>query len=128
MWRTKLSMVKAAQVYAEVPNVLRALAAERDWLREKLAAAERELASYKIDDRIKKIAHKMEEKHIGAGLSFEDRVSRIKQAAAGGKSLDAIEEAIDMVAPWGELGRLDSGPGEGNSDTSLVSFLLGGLE
>jgi len=129
MSQEKISAAQAAQVYSEVPGVLRALSSERDDLRTKLAAAENQIAEYKTRDRIEKIAHRMEEKHIDLGTTFEDRVERIKEAAAKGRSLDVIEEAVDMTAPQGGLGKLGSAtePGNGDSATELVAYLLGGL-
>jgi len=129
MSQEKISAAQAAQVYAEVPSVLRALSAERDSLQTKLAAAEHQITEFKTRDRIEKIAHKMEEKHLDVGTSFDDRVERIKQATVTGRSLDVIEEAVDMTAPQGGLGKLGSAtePGNGDSGTELVSYLLGGL-
>jgi hypothetical protein len=60
----KISAAQAAQVYAEVPGVLRKLASERDQLREKLAAIENELTTYRTKGRIEKIARRMEERGI----------------------------------------------------------------
>lgn len=129
MSQEKISAAQAAQVYAEVPGVLRALSAERDDLQTKLAAAERQISEFKTRDRIEKIAHKMEEKHLDVGNDFEDRVARIKEATAKGRSLDVIEEAVDMTAPQGGLGKLGSAtePGNGDSATELVAFILGDL-
>ena len=129
MSQEKISAAQAAQVYAEVPGVLRALVEERDELRTKLAAVEHQVVEFRTRDRIEKIAHKMEEKHLDLGSTFEDRVERIKQAAASGRSLDVIEEAVEMTAPRAELGKLGSAtePGNGGGDTQLVSYLLGGL-
>jgi len=129
MSQEKISAAQAAQVYAEVPGILRALVEERDELRTKLASAERQVVEFRTRDRIEKIAHKMEEKHLDVGTTFEDRVERIKQAAAGGRSLEVIEEAVEMTAPQSGLGKLGSAmePGNGGGDTQLVSYLLGGL-
>jgi hypothetical protein len=124
--KTKISAAQAAQVYAEVPGVLRKLASEKDQLQTKLAEAEKELQGYKLADRISKIAQTMEDKKINLGLSLGERISKIKEAHASGRSLDAIEEAIDMTAPNGEMAKV-AGDVEGNGENALEAFLLGGL-
>lgn len=127
--REKISAAKVAQVYSEVPGVLRALATERDALLEKNAALQAELNSIRQDERIVKIARAMEDKQIDIGESFEDRVERIKEAAAQGKSLDVIEEAVEMTAPQHGFAKLGSElePGNGDGRTQLEAYLLGGL-
>ena len=80
MGTTKISAAQAAQVYAEVPGVLRKLASERD-------ALQRELDGYRLGSRIAKIAQSMEEKNINLGSSLAERVQYIKEAHAKGRSL-----------------------------------------
>lgn len=124
--KTKISAAQAAQVYAEVPGVLRKLASEKDQLQVKLAEAEKELEGFKLASRISKIAQTMEDKKINLGLSLGERISKIKEAHASGRSLDAIEEAIDMTAPNGEMAKV-AGDVDGNGENALESYLLGGL-
>lgn len=128
MSTTKISAAQAQQVYAEVPGVLRALATERDALLEKVASLQSELAEYRTTGRIEKIAHAMEEKNIDLGVSFKEKVEKIKTAHAAGRSLDVIEEAVDMTAPQGGLGELGNELEVGNGATELETYLLGGLE
>lgn len=128
MSTTKISAAQAQQVYAEVPGVLRALAAERDALLEKVASLQSELAEFRTTGRIEKIAHSMEEKNIDLGVSFKEKVAKIKEAHASGRSLDVIEEAVDMTAPQGGLGELGNELEVGNGANELESYLLGGLE
>ena len=125
MSQEKISAAKAAAVYSEVPGVLRALSSERDSLLEKNAALQAKVDEYKTSDRIEKIAQSMELKGINPDASQGDRVEQIKEAASQGKSLDVIEEAIEMTAPNGELGKLGSAPGQG--EDALTSYLVGGL-
>ncbi len=127
MSQEKISAAKAAAVYSEVPGVLRALVSERDGLRTKLAAANRKLAEYNERDRIEKIARTMSEKGIDTDSSFDDKVERIKEATQRGRSLDVIEEAIEMTAPNGGLGKLGSAAEVGNGAGQLEAYLLGGL-
>lgn len=127
MSREKISAAQAAQVYNEVPGVLRALVTERDELRTKLAASSAKLAEYERADRIEKIARTMEEKGIDPNSSFDEKVERIKEAAGRGRSLDVIAEAVDMTAPNGELGKLAGSEAPGNGADALTSYLLGGL-
>ena len=123
--KTKISAAQAAQVYAEVPGVLRKLASEKDQLQVKLTEAEKELQGYKLAERISKIAQTMEDKKINLGLSLGERIAKIKEAHTSGRSLDAIEEAIDMTAPNGEMAKVADV--EGNGENALEAFLLGGL-
>jgi predicted nuclease with TOPRIM domain len=124
----KISANKAWQVYSEVPGVLRALVSERDELKEKLASADARIAEFEERDRIEKIARRMEEKKISYGDDFSDTCDRIKEAASQGKSLDAIEEAVEMTAPDGSIAKLGSDEEHGQGDNALEAYLLGGLE
>jgi len=124
----KISADKAWQVYSEVPGVLRALVSERDELKEKLASADARIAEFEERDRIEKIARRMEEKKISYGEDFSDTCDRIKEAAAKGKSLDAIEEAVEMTAPDGGFAKLGSDEEHGQGDNALEAYLLGGIE
>lgn len=128
MGQEKISSADAMQVYSEAPAVLRALAAERDGLKTKLAAAQSTIAEYQERDRIEKIARSMEEKGIAAGVPFEDTVDRIKEATVKGRSLDAIEQAVEMTAPNGDIAKLGSADeGQANGENQLEAYLLGGL-
>jgi len=126
MNQEKISAAQAAQVYAEVPAVLRSLLVERNDLQTKLAAAEIKLAEYVKSDQIEKIARKMDEKGVDPSSSFAEKVERIKEAESRGRSLDVIAEAIEMTAPNGDLGKLAS-EAPGNGADVLTSYLLGGL-
>jgi hypothetical protein len=122
--KEKISSAQAAAVYAEVPGVLRSLATERDELRTKLASAEKVVAEYQKRDRIEKIAHRMEERQIDIGLKHSDRVEKIKTSHAHGRSLEAIEEAIEMTAPSGEFAKVAEDV-TGNGASQLEGYLLG---
>jgi hypothetical protein len=127
MSQEKISAAQAAQVYSEVPGVLRGLVTERDELKTKLASADAELAEYKQRERIEKIARSMDDKNIDIGSSLEEKVDRIKEAHVKGRSLDAIEEAVELTAPNGGLGKLGSAEEVGNGANQLEAYLLGGL-
>jgi hypothetical protein len=100
---------------------------ERDELRTKLASANAKLTEYEKSDRIEKIARTMDEKGISPGSTFDEKVERIKEAESRGRSLDAIEEAVEMTAPQGELGKLAGTEASGNGADKLTAYLLGGL-
>ena len=127
MSQVKISAANAAQVYSEVPGVLRALVTERDELSTKLAAARTKLAEYERADRIEKIARTMESKGVDPSSTFEEKVERIKEAATRGRSLDVIAEAVEMTAPDGSLGKLAGVEQSGNAADHLTAYLLGGL-
>lgn len=122
---TKISAAKAAAVYAEVPGVLRKLASERDELRAANRFLQEKVAEYERNDRIEKIARSMHDKGIDVASSMEDKVERIKEAAAR-RSLDVIEEAVEMTAPNGGFAKLaEDVPGNGGD--RLTAYLLGGV-
>jgi anti-sigma28 factor (negative regulator of flagellin synthesis) len=122
----KISAAKAAAVYAEVPGVLLKLASERDKLRTENRSLREKVAEYERSDRIEKIARAMHEKGIDVSSSMEDKVERIKEAAERGRSLDVIEEAVEMTAPNGGFAKLaEDVPGNGGDQ--LTAYLLGGL-
>lgn len=123
----KISAEQALQVYEEVPRVLRALAAERDGALSKLAAANQQIAEYEKRDRIEKIARSMEDKNLDVGTSLDEKIERIEKAASAGKSLDVIEEAVNMTAPQRSLGGLGGELEPGNGENALTSYLLGQL-
>jgi hypothetical protein len=126
MSQEKISAVHAAQVYSEVPGVLRALVTERNELLEKNAALSKECAAFERRDRIEKIARSMHDKGVNPSSSLEEKADQIKEAAERGRSLDVIEEAIEMTAPNGALAKLaEEQPG--NGATQLEAYLLGGL-
>jgi len=124
--QVKISAAQAAQVYAEVPGVLRKLASERDSLSKELASAQAELAKYKLAERMSKIAGKMHDKGINRGLSLEEHLQSVKEAHAQGRSLDAIEEAVEMTAPDGSFAKVAVDQ-SGNGASQLEQFLLGDL-
>jgi predicted Holliday junction resolvase-like endonuclease len=122
----KISAAKAAAVYAEVPGVLRKLASERDKLRIANRSLREKVASYERNDRIEKIARSMHDKGIDVASSMEDKVERIKEAAER-RSLDVIEEAIEMTAPNGAAFSKLAEDVPGNGGDRLTAYLLGGI-
>lgn len=122
--RTKISAQKAFAVFSEVPTTLRALAVERDEALQKLAAAQDELHSYHLRERVEKIASEMESKNIQPGLSTNERRELLMKKAEEGR-LDAVEQAVEMAAPERALGFLGEVPGNGADQ--LTSYLLGDL-
>ncbi len=124
----KISAAEAAMVYAEVPGVLRGLAADRDHWMNKCASMQAELNEFRTSDRIEKIARQMEDKNVDVGTSFDDKCDKIKVAAASGRSLDVIEEAVGMTAPTQSMGNLGNELEYGNSANSFEAMLLGDVE
>lgn len=120
----KLSAEKVRSVINEAPNMIRGLVQENGNLREKLASAQTEIATYRRRDRIEKIARIMTDKSIGDGDSIEENVAILEKAAEAGKSLDVIEEAVGMSASQVKLGSL--GEDEvGNGISDFESYILG---
>ena len=88
----KISREDELRVLAEAPTVIRKLASERDYYREKLAARERR-------DRLEKIAMAMIEKGLREGSIQEVADNLEKEATSGQFDLDVTEQAVNMVGP-----------------------------
>jgi len=124
----KISSQKVAAVLSAVPTMLRALAAERDGLQTKLAAATVKIQDYERRSRINELAKVATEKNITAlGETIEEKVASIEEAVKKGKSLDVMEEAVKMSSPNGQIGEIGDELEPGNGSTQLESYLLGHL-
>lgn len=88
----KLSAAKKREVLAEVPEVLRKVAAERDIYKN----AYLENASR---SRVEKIASAMIEKGIKSGSVAEVANEIEKQAAEGDLDLAVTEKAVELMGP-----------------------------
>jgi hypothetical protein len=86
----KLSRADVAEVLSSVAPTLRAVAAERDMLRDKVAAYERR-------EEATKVASMMVEKGI-SNDPFEQIVGRMEKAAEMNE-LDRIRTAIELTGP-----------------------------
>lgn len=99
----KISSTDASALLKQAGVIIRDLTKDNQELQEKLAMSARE-------DRVEKIARDMEEKDLSPSLTFEEKVAAVHEA----KNLDAMEEAIKMAAPQGEMfGNLGDEPGAG---------------
>jgi hypothetical protein len=124
----KISTQKVAAVLSAVPTMLRSLAAERDGLKTKLAAATAKIQNYEQRNRINELAKVATEKNITAlGETMEEKVASIEEAVKQGKRLDVMEEAVKMSSPNGQLGGLGDELEPGNGGTQLESYLMGHL-
>lgn len=125
MPKTKLSASQVHAVLSEVPSTLMALVQERDVALEKLASANEELERYRKDERMNKLAAKMEDRGFRPGNSLEDTMDFLSKQAEAGK-LDVVEQAVDMSAPDKPIGWLGE-TGGGNAVDELTSYCLGEL-
>lgn len=104
----KISGPQVAQLLQTVPIMLRSLAAERDEAITKLASAEQELAQFRQRDRVHTIAGTAHQRGLHQlGANVQDKVAAINTALEQGKSLEVMEQAVDMSSPNGSLGGLD---------------------
>lgn len=114
----KLSAAQKREVLAEVPEVLRKVAAERDIYKNAyLEGASR--------SRVEKIASAMINKGIKSGSVTEVADELQKQAAAGSQDLDVIEQAVEFVGP--DMGKRASVSDELSSSagvSDLERFLM----
>ena len=122
---TKLSASQVHAVLSEVPSTLMSLVEERDDALEKLAYAIEELERYRSEERMSKLAAKMEDRGFHPGNSFEDTIDFLSKKAEAGE-LDVVEQAVDMSAPDRPIGWLGE-TGGGNSADELTSYCLGEL-
>lgn len=115
----KLSAAQKREVLEEVPNILRKVAAERDFYRDAfLENASRQ--------RVEKIATSMIDKGIKSG-SVSDVADEIqKQAAAGSLNLDVTEKAVELVGPdMGKRAHVSDELSGTAGSSDLERFLLG---
>lgn len=114
----KLSAAKKREVLAEVPEVLRKVAAERDLYRDAyLEGASR--------TRVEKIAAAMIEKGIKSGsvATVADEIE--KQAAAGSLDLDVTEKAVELVGPdMGKRAHVSDELASSSGSSDLERFLM----
>lgn len=123
-----MQKISASQVHAvlsEVPSTLRALVSERDEALQKLAEAREELHRYRSQERLNKLATKMENRGFRPGNSYEDTIEFLSKKAAEGQ-LDAVEQAVDMSAPQKPIGWLGE-VSSGSTANDLTSYCLGEL-
>lgn len=118
----KISMSDVHELLAATPPVLRKLASERDFYKEKCAKLERQ-------DSAEKVASAMHLKGIDLDTPYEVLVSRMEKAAEQGK-LEQIQAAVDMVGPdmGTKMAQLANGEDRitaGSSD--FERFIVGGV-
>lgn len=117
----KISNQKVAQVLSDVPGTLRKLAERNKELEEKVA-------HYELRTRVEKLASEMHRKNIHSDVALEDLADNLEKAASEGK-LDAIEQAVGMVAPdmGHKLAQLTSDERGTSSSSDLERFIVGGV-
>ena len=114
--KTKISAQDVIAVLSEVPGTLLKLAGERDAGENRALNAEKELAELRTQQRIDKIASEMIDKQlVESGASIDEIRARLLEKSAAGK-LDAVSEAVDMVAKGNPLGFI-----QGNEETAGTS-------
>jgi len=116
----KIAAHDAFAALSEVPGTLRAQQARIQKLASENAQLREKVASYKVRDRIEKIASLMEEKGIDAGLSHDEKLDMLHKKASEG-SLDVVEHAVKLAAQGSPFGELGDRPTAGGS---LVGYLL----
>lgn len=109
----KLSSDKVAAVLAQVPETLRALAAERDSLKEKVAHYERQ-------ERARGIASQMMRKNLDPDTSEYEKVAHLMRPDV---NLDVVEQAVVMSAQQVKVASLSDAPG--NSSNPEGAFWAG---
>ncbi len=117
MTTTKLSAAQAREVLAEVPTVLRKVAAERDFYKD-------ELLKRASKDRIEKLAYAMLEKGLREGAVSTVVAELEKEASMGSLDLDVTEKAVAMVAPDMLTKRAHVSDQHAGGSSALETFLL----
>jgi thiamine pyrophosphate-dependent acetolactate synthase large subunit-like protein len=116
----KLSMKEVQELVAEAPGMIRKLASERDFYRDRYEAMVRH-------ENAEKTAAAM----IHKGLSeddFETLTARLEKAAEQGK-LEQIQVAVDMVGPdmGTKLAQLTNDDQYSTAGTAFEQFIVSGL-
>lgn len=122
----KISGQDATIVLSEASKALRSLSWERDQLAAVNSELRQKVASFELDQRVKRVSSMMEERGLDNGLDAEQRIALLREKAAGGK-LDVFEEAIGLQAPDMPFGRVSGGPSKPSSRGSLADVLLQGV-
>lgn len=97
----KLSAEQVGQVAGQAAQTIRALAAENNQLKEKVASWERR-------ERAEKIASEMQAKNLDPDSSFADKVQKLMSP---NQDLDVIEKAVGMSSQQVKLAALTDFPG-----------------
>jgi len=87
------------------------------------------VAQFKENERIVKIAQEMEEKGLGDGLDFDEKVANLRERAkVGDNALSVTEEAVKLASPQGQFfgDPSDDQPGGGSSKDAFVTFINSG--
>ena len=87
----KLSAAELHELFSEAPGMIRKLASERDFYKDKYEATLRR-------EEAEKVASTMHSKGINMDTPMETLVANLEKSAAEGK-LERIREAVDMVGP-----------------------------
>lgn len=113
--KTKVSAQQAAGVLSQVGPTLRALSAENEALKEKVA-------NYERRERAEKLATVMDAKNLEPDLSHDEKVEKLMKQP----DLDVVEKAVDMSAQQVKLASVSDFPGESGHDaqTAFESAIL----
>jgi hypothetical protein len=114
----KISAEQKEAILAEVPQVLRSLAEERDMYRDKCAA-------YELRTTVDKLAGQMIDKGLETGTVQElaDRLE--KQASTGQVDLKRMSDAVELVGPnMGKFAHVADEIDGSASTSELERFLL----
>jgi hypothetical protein len=115
----KLSAAQECEILEEVPNVLRAVAAERDLYKTAfLEGAER--------NQVEKLASAMIDKGVRAG-SVKDVADELqKQAQAGVLNLEVTAQAVELVGrDMGKLAHVSDELSGSAGSSDLERFIIG---
>jgi len=104
----KISGAKVAHLLQTLPGMLRTTAAERDDAVEKVAELRSKVDQYERGARVSKVAELAHNRRmVSLGDTVQDKVAAINDALANGKSLEVMEQAVEMSSPDGSLGGLE---------------------
>jgi hypothetical protein len=116
----KLSADKVLTILAASSSSLKKLASERDTLETENVQLKKELETYRVNERVEKIACEVHNKGVEQGRTMDETREFLLQKAASGK-LDAVEEALGWSVsstPLGHVGEVPVG------ENSLYEFIL----
>lgn len=117
---------KTAQVLRDTAQIVRSLSTERDTMAVKLAESEAKNAVYERRIECEKIASQMHQKGIRTDEEFSALADSLEKSAAEGK-LEAIEQAVDMVATNMSLKTASINDAPAASGSDFERYMLGGI-
>lgn len=95
-----------ASLLKQASAMLQHVVTERDKLAVKVAQLAKKVGEYEQQERIIKVAQKLDNRGPYAGMPLEDRVNFVQAKLAEGMDLNELDRVVSLIAPDGSIGVL----------------------